>query len=204
MAKFSVKVEIQGFRLEIEGSREDVPTITNNLGRQIAQLVVPAADPTMPSPLTALQHDANDNPQASEPAKRPRKAKRAAPSRSASSDGTTRGEAIIWRHDPAAWGNPTETWSTFDKAAWLLYVAAKARNTSEMTASQIAQSFNQMFAQSGEIRPSNVSRDFGINKAEASPKVADDATKSPTPWYLLDAGIAHVEQLITQLRASQS
>src|SRR6185369_12996681 len=42
MSKFRIKMKLQGLELEIEGSREDAHTITQNLGQQLAGVLKPA------------------------------------------------------------------------------------------------------------------------------------------------------------------
>ena len=42
MSKFKVKLKLQGLELEIEGSRDDMHLIGQNLGQQMAGLLQPA------------------------------------------------------------------------------------------------------------------------------------------------------------------
>jgi hypothetical protein len=42
LSKFMIKLKLQGLELEIDGSREEMPNITQNLGRQIAGMLQPA------------------------------------------------------------------------------------------------------------------------------------------------------------------
>ena len=41
MSKFKIKVELQSLRIEVEGSREDVPRLAQRVGEQIGDLVKP-------------------------------------------------------------------------------------------------------------------------------------------------------------------
>ena len=41
MSKFKVKLKIQGFELEIEGSREDAGLLSQNLGKQMNSILQP-------------------------------------------------------------------------------------------------------------------------------------------------------------------
>jgi hypothetical protein len=42
MPKFRIKMKLQGFELEIEGSREEASRISQNLGEQMSALLRPA------------------------------------------------------------------------------------------------------------------------------------------------------------------
>jgi hypothetical protein len=42
MSKFTIKVELQGLKIEVEGSREDVPRLAQRVGEQVGSLVQPA------------------------------------------------------------------------------------------------------------------------------------------------------------------
>jgi hypothetical protein len=44
MSKIKIKMELTGFKLEIEGSSEDVPQIQQALGRQLASMMQPPTD----------------------------------------------------------------------------------------------------------------------------------------------------------------
>ena len=44
MAKFHVKLKLQGLELEVEGSRDDIPSIRQSLNQQLAGLLEPATD----------------------------------------------------------------------------------------------------------------------------------------------------------------
>ncbi|HLX13217.1 MAG TPA: hypothetical protein VKS81_10435, partial [Bacteroidota bacterium] len=43
MSKFRVHLEISQFKLEVEGSREDIPQIIKSVGEQVAGMLDPSA-----------------------------------------------------------------------------------------------------------------------------------------------------------------
>ena len=42
MAKFRIRLKVQGFELEVDGEREDIPAITAAVQQQLTGLVTPA------------------------------------------------------------------------------------------------------------------------------------------------------------------
>src|ERR1700682_2502575 len=42
MSKFTIKVELQSLKIEVEGSREDVPRLAERVGEQFGNLLKPA------------------------------------------------------------------------------------------------------------------------------------------------------------------
>lgn len=83
---------------------------------------------------------------------------------------------------------------------WLLNVAANEVDTKEMTANQIADTFNKHFRQAGPIRVGNVSRDLGVKKRHTPALVSEDTTKSPPAWFLTEAGIKQANELAGKAR----
>lgn len=108
--------------------------------------------------------------------------------------------ALDWVHDAAAWGTPSQEWSTADKAIWLLYVAEKATGQTELTATCIAKTFNKHFKQAKTITSSHVGRDLGKVKIGKDAQVGENATSEPARWFLIDAGRREAERLIAESR----
>src|SRR4051812_48517691 len=115
MAKFSMKMKLQGFELEIHGDRTDIPQIAESVGSQFAKLMEPTAEIVEggPKPMREIN-----------PAPAPDKVSRRKSRRTGAPapGGASEVVAIDWRHDPSKWGSPAQGWSTADKAIWLLYV----------------------------------------------------------------------------------
>jgi len=197
MGRFKIKVRLRGLEMDIDGTRDDVPIITSNLGRQFAGLLEPAAHIVE----GAVALEAEERPAAAAVEETPRsrlsrRVKRAAPARP-----STNGAAeIIWKHDPAKWGSPRQGWSAADKAVWLLYVSGQEIQVKEMSSSTMASAFNQMFREAGLIRAGNLPRDLGRLKAQAPALVGEDATKTPPTWFLTIEGTRKAEELVKQAR----
>ncbi|MBL8713427.1 MAG: hypothetical protein JNM12_11040 [Alphaproteobacteria bacterium] len=197
MGKFKIKMKLQGLELEIEGSREDVPLISENLGRQMAGLLQPAGA-IVEGEVSSKQIDLFPQTTDTVITKRSRRRKTGTSTVGTSpSEGVATG-AIDWRHDPSKFGVPSQTWNTSDKSVWLLYVIAEAAEQKELSAGRIAKTFEKHFRQAGVLKPSNVSRDLGKLKLATPALTGEDTTKDPSLWYLTDAGRKHAQQLIAK------
>lgn len=198
MSKFRVKLKIQSFDLEVEGTREDVPLIAQSIGNQIAGMLEPVAQivegeasvsPSLPKVL--------EMPQASKQIRRTRRSLSRKPAESRIED-----QVIDWLHDPAKWGSPQQNWTTAAKAIWLLYVVGKETGQNELSGVSIAATFNKHFKQAKSIVAGNVNRDLGKLKVKANAPVAEDTTKTPTTWFLTQEGNKQAEDSILQARGS--
>jgi hypothetical protein len=198
MSKFKVKLKLQGLELEVEGAKEDIPAISQNVAAQLTGLITPAAGMAGGNEGTDRE-PINVTPTLPEPARTKR---RPSPRRSstAAGNGADRSDVFDWKHDAAAFGNPVQGWNTADKSMWLLYAAAKQGVVQEMSGPQIAATFNKHFRQAGPILPHNVTRDLGKIKGTPPAKVSEDTTKSPPAWFLTDEGIKHAEGLVKVAR----
>ncbi|MDF3154382.1 hypothetical protein P3C58_20595 [Mesorhizobium sp. XAP10] len=199
MSKFKIKMKLQGFELEIEGSKDDIPLIAQNVGQQIAGLIQPSAAIVEGDPLSTgngRQHpltiDNSDRDVTK--SRKPRRTKRSGGEPQNSVETPT----IEWRHDPAKYGNPKQDWNAASKALWLIYVVSQELEYAQLSVTQISNTFNRKFKQSGTIRPSNISRDLGTFKTKNPALVGDDTTKSSTEWFPTDAGIRKVQELIVE------
>lgn len=101
-----------------------------------------------------------------------------------------------WKHDSAKYGSPRQDWSMGSKAIWILYVVQQELGVTQLSASAITDTFNRKFKQAGTIRGSNVSRDLGNLKVKNPGLVGDDTTKAAVEWFLTDAGIIKVQEMI--------
>jgi hypothetical protein len=203
MAKFHIKLKLQGLEIEVDGTREDAPVIQQALTQQFAGLLNPATvivEGEMSTPPT----NGNGVLPVAQPARRTRRKPSAV---SSTGSGGGREAAVDWKHDTSKYGSPLQEWKTSDKALWILYVAAAEANAPEMTGKQIELSFNKHFRQAGAIRANNVIRDLGKLKASKNgvlPQVSQDTTKDPSTWYLTDAGRVSAQALVTQSRGQKA
>lgn len=200
MSKFKVRLKIQGLELEIDGSREDVPAIAHSLQQQVGGLMNPAG--TMiegelePAKLAAV----TVSPEA--PAKARRRRRRPTQGGGAP-NGESRASADAakdFRHSPEDWGFPRQDWTTAVKSVWLLYVVEKQDGSKELTAKEIALTFNKHFKQAGAIKAHNVTRDLGKLKAQAPSQVSEDTGSTPSRWFLTTAGYQRAEELVIEAR----
>ncbi|MDR6206974.1 hypothetical protein [Paraburkholderia graminis] len=197
MSKFKIKMKLTGFELEIEGSQDNVPEISQAIGRQLAGLMQTpdallnsAADVrTLPAVLPA------EEVRLEAPTRRRQNRKRK-PTNGNGLDDEASEVAVDWRHEPSKYGTPSQNWTTGMKALWLLYVVGQETSTKELSGRRIALSFNRHFRQAKEITVANVNRDLGRAKVKAPVLVGEDATKSPSAWYLTEEGIKAVQSQI--------
>ncbi len=196
MSKFKVKLKIQAFELEIEGTREDIPLISQNIGDEIAGLLEPAANIVEGQEVkkeiksSAVFASQNNNRRSS---KRPRAIK--------SNEQASQAEsAANWEHKPERWGIPQQNWTTAKKAIWLLYVVKEELGINEFTANSIAVTFNKHFYQSKTIQAGNISRDLGKLKLKPQTPVSENTTKEPFAWYLTLEGVKYAQQLVQEAR----
>jgi hypothetical protein len=198
MSKFKIKMKLTGFELEIEGSRDDVPMIAQNLGQQIAGMISPAAsivEGNFIEGQTGTTAVFAETLVAGNTAKPSRKRKRSIKS---SSDSQNPSEALEWRHDSLKYGEPAQSWKTAEKAIWMIHVVKCELQKDQLSATAIADTFNKKFRQSGTIRATNVSRDLGKMKVRngGPPSVGLDTQKSPNEWFLTTEGTKAVQELI--------
>jgi hypothetical protein len=200
LAKFHIRLKVQGFELEVDGVRDDLPVLRQALTEQIAGLIAPATDLAggeVPE-RGALGGATPGAAAATEAAKRARRKSR---STSTPGGGSAEGKevAVDWRHDTSKHGSPLQSWKNADKAIWLLYVAASEANVSEMSNGTITATFKKHFRNAGEIRRNNLPRDLARLKVAQNgnlPLVSEDTTKNPPVWYLTDTGVAHAQKLV--------
>jgi hypothetical protein len=198
MAKFHIKLKLQGLELEVDGTRDDLPVIREALTQQFAGMLSPATE------IAAGEIPVNvagngSTPTVVENAKRSKRRARTAP---ASSNGSSEA-AVDWVHDSAKYGAPQQAWNTADKSMWLLYVAGQEANVKELSGKHIEVTFNKHFRQAGQLRANNIIRDLGkakSAKAGAPALISQNTTTEPSTWFLTDAGSRRAQQLIAESR----
>jgi len=194
MAKFKIRLKLQGLELEVEGNRDDVPLITENVAQQVAGLLHPAANIVEGEIVSNGDGRSPETASTDLKPKKPRKKRTQSP---ATGSGTKE-EAVDWINDPLKFGTPKQGWSTADKSLWVLYVVLKDKNIKELSSARIAATFNKHFPQAGVVHRPNVSRDLGKLKLTSPAQVSEDRSKSPAAWFLTDAGIHRAEKLIEE------
>src|ERR1051325_5773152 len=104
MAKFRIRMKLQGFEFEVDGEREDIPAITNAVKQQLGALVIPGEVVTDGHKQLEQGNPGGSN----EEEKKERRKSRGGGSRSGDGNPTA---PIEFRHDPAKYGNPTQDWN---------------------------------------------------------------------------------------------
>jgi len=200
MSNFKIKMKLTGFELEIEGSQDNVPEISQAIGRQLAGLVQApdallnsATDRVQTLPAAPVQQADEIRP---EPSTRRRQARKRKATNGSGSDDDSTEVAVNWRHDPSKYGTPSQSWTTAAKALWLLYVVTQETEIREMSGRQIMLTFNRHFRQAKEVTVANVNRDLGRAKLKTPAWVAEDTTKSPSAWYITEEGLKAAQSQI--------
>lgn len=193
MSKLKFTLKITGFELQVEGTREEVATITHNVGQQFQGLMHPAGSMSEPPALADTQ--VTEDGVITEIKNAPRKKKS-----SGGQPKTEKAKALELTNDPAKYGAPLQSWPALDKAVWLMHVVQGTLNISELSASEISETFNKHFKQLGKIRSSNISRDFGNKKAGAKAIVGENANIYPAKWFLTEEGTKMAQKLIQSLK----
>jgi hypothetical protein len=197
MAKFRMRLKIQGFELEVDGEREDIPAITSAIQSQFAGLIQPAemmvdGQKQLADPAKTIEGDTSKN------GARPAGKKRPGAAKSSTGGGPT--QPIELRHDAATYGNPLQSWSVTDKSIWMLAVIKGSTNTAEVAGPQVAATFNQYFKQAGKVHPPNVTRELGTAKVQNPAPVGEDKGL----WYLTAEGDRQAQVLIQSVLNPQT
>jgi hypothetical protein len=187
MAKFRIHLKLQGFDLEVDGERQDLPAITHAVQQQLTRLVIPGE--VITDGQKRLGNGADDaGATLDEENKKKRPARR---ERRSAGDGAP-AVAIEFRHDAATYGNPIQIWSVTDKCIWLLYVLKKLVQANEVSGPVLAATFNQYFKPAGKLHPPNVTRDLAKLKVQNPAPIGEDKGN----YYLTGEGDKQAEALI--------
>ncbi|HSC17978.1 MAG TPA: hypothetical protein VLC74_03595 [Rhizomicrobium sp.] len=195
MSKFRVKLKLQGFELEMEGTRDELPAIGENVGRQLANFISPSMA-MIEGEISTPPINGTSVPEGNADSVRRRTRRRRSPPASGVGSAGEEMKAIIWQHDSQKHGSPSQSWNTATKAIWTLYVASEVPEQSTLTSKQIADTFNKHFKQAGMIMVGNVTRDLGNAKLKKPSPVGEDATHEPSGWFLTDEGRRQAQQLV--------
>jgi hypothetical protein len=185
MAKFHIRLKLEGLEVEVDGERQDIPLITSALEQQMTSLIRPAETLTDGrKQLTAESSQAADAEVAKPRSRSSRRAKGSGENAST--------QPIEFEHDASQFGNPVQGWSVTDKSIWLLYVLKKLKDCREVGGPCLAATFNQHFKSAGKLHPPNVTRELGRLKSAVPPLVGEDRDL----WFLTDEGTRKAQQLV--------
>jgi hypothetical protein len=199
MSKFTVKVELQGYEVKlqglkfsVEGTKEDAPKIAQQIEKQLSGMIQAPAILASPgltsgngSPVIegeVLNDDGTG------------KKKRI---RKSSAGGTkTPADEINFVHDSSQYGSPLQGWTQVQKAIWFLYVVGKQTQITQLTGYSIAKNFNRLFKAAGQINNGNVTKGLDGQKLKGTnATVGSDMTDGTAKYFLTTTGIALAESL---------
>jgi hypothetical protein len=195
MAKFKMRMKLSGLELELEGERSDLPLMTANIGQQFARLLEPASNivkgdepqiKEIPSTNAVIDQDKTSI--------------RTRTRRTGSGASRTASAPIVFTHDESKWGNPLQSWNPTNKAIWLLYVVGQAASVKELSAGEIAATFNSSYKVFGKVLPSNISRDLGKIKSGPEALFVSDSNGSSAKWSLSAKGLQEALKLINEAK----
>lgn len=200
MAKFKMRLRLQGLEVEIEGERDDAAMITRNLGTQLSGLIKPVGQivdgagegegtgGVAPRAISAIEAPS-------------RKARRSRRQPSTTSPDTDASVALEVSLAPEKFGVPRQEWKTAEKAVWLIYVLKESGMGDTFATRIIVETFNKHFKQSGTITTSNVTRDLGRLKTKERPAwVGENTTLTPSGWFLTEEGQKRAQALVAAAR----
>jgi hypothetical protein len=153
-AHFKVTVKLEKLEIHIEGDRELVPEIANNVSHQIAEVIQPSG--LLEAPTDGHNPVINAPAASATPSRRQRR--RTAGKAETPGAATT---LIDWSHDAGKWGTPIQGWKQWQKVLWLLSVVEQETAAKDgLTPSELEEIFNRKFRASGLLRRQNIPRDL--------------------------------------------
>jgi hypothetical protein len=158
MAKFKIRLKVQGLELEVDGEREDIPVIARAVQQQFAGMLEPInVAAGVPKQLPAPAESADGDGSGKSKSRRNRTAAR----------GSTEPEnPVEFRHDSAKFGNPIQSWTIAEKCIWLLYVIKNSASVGEVSAQQLVATYNHLFKTAGKLHPPPVTRELSRAKVQ--------------------------------------
>ncbi|MCW5768333.1 MAG: hypothetical protein KIT19_06595 [Phycisphaeraceae bacterium] len=193
MSKFKMKLKLTGLEIEVEGNREDIPLMTQNIGSQFAGLLEPAANVVegeSPSPRKVT----NDAMPASQVESKPRPSRK---KRNGGGGGGGSRSTLEIKPDHELWGVPTQDWTGTDKSIWLLQVLAGNGHTDGGTANEISTLFNEHFLTAGKLSRQNV--DTLLRKV-ANGSEALVVRSNNGKFSLTQKGLARAATLVSEVK----
>lgn len=209
MSKFRIKLKLQGLELDVEGSREDAPLMAQRLSQQFVGLIQPAAqlvtgdegsEGAMP-PAGRIAEVA-DPMSTRAPQRRGRRKRATTGATQVGTNGSSPigEEPLLWRHDTEAWGAPQQSWTTAQKAIWLIFVAGQNTETKDLSSAQITNTFNRHFKSAGQVLKHNVTRDLSKLKGRRGSVISEDTTGETPVWFLTNTGGEYAKRLVVEAK----
>ncbi|HVB33729.1 MAG TPA: hypothetical protein VNJ52_05065 [Patescibacteria group bacterium] len=186
MAKFKMRLKLQGLELEVDGERQDIPLITAAVAKELSSIVEPI-DVLAEGKQIGNGSRASGNAETDSTSRRSRR-------RSTSRSGGETAAPVEFRHDSAKFGGPVQGWSVTERCIWLLYVLREITGVKEYSAAQLVATFNENFKAAGKLHPPLLSRELAKAKVLAPAPVGEDKGQ----WYLTDEGERQAKELVAK------
>jgi hypothetical protein len=190
MSKFTIKVELQGLKIEVEGTKEDAPRIARELGKQFGGLLQSPAVLASGNGSPVLEGEVvTDDGAAAARRKKPRKSSGGGGSRTSTDE-------LNFVHDSAKYGAPLQSWTQAQKAIWFLYIVGEQAKVTQQTAYGLMKGFNKYFKAAGQINNGNVMTGLEKEKLKgANATVGTDVSDGTAKYFLTQAGIIAAQRL---------
>jgi hypothetical protein len=194
MNKVKFKVKLTGLEIEFEGTKDDMRQVSSNIGQQLTGLMQPGLSDTTDVTQTTKSQIVEDADAVVIPSNSSKKTRK---TRSGATSKVEKAKAVDFVNDISAYSAPTQKWTAVEKGLWILYVVDSLLSLKELSAGEVAETFNKHFRQQGTIRASNISRDFGSKKSGSSALVGENTTTNPHKWFLTEEGKKTIQTLIS-------
>jgi hypothetical protein len=191
MAKFKMRLKLQGLELEVEGERQDIPRITAAVGKQLSSIVEPADVIVEARKQIGNGAGAIDV----EPSNR-----KSGPRRQGSRSSGEGAAPVDFRHEPDKFGNPMQGWSVTQRCIWFLYVLQNITGHKEYSAGQVVATYNEQFKAAGKLHPPLVSRELAKARVLSPAPLGQDKGL----WYLTAEGERQAKELVAQVLGTSS
>jgi len=204
MTKFKVSVELQGYKVElgsvkvsVEGDKDDAPRIAQQIEKQLSGMI---QAPTVMAPTALTPGGDNLRPlviDGQAPSQEAAVAKKRAARKSGGGGMKATAEVLKLSIDPATYGSPTQSWTTAQKAIWLLYVIRESLDVKQLTAASITKNFNHHFRSAGSIIAGNVSKYLEKERLKGmEATVGADTSSGTAEYFVTQKGEILAQQLI--------
>lgn len=189
MAKFKIRLKVQGLELEVEGERQDIPLISAAVTKQLSSIVEPV-EVIAETP----KHLGNGSGTADGDAGSRKGSGRRRVARSTGESAAP----VEFRHDSAKFGSPDQSWTVTQKCIWLLNVLQTITGNKEYSAPQLVATYNQQFKAAGKFHPPLLSRELTRAKVLSPAPLGEDKGL----WYLTAEGERQAKDLVAQALSS--
>ena len=200
----SFKFKLTGLEIEFDGTPDEVLQVQKSAQANLGAIIQAGMNPTQPAvaAIAATVEDV-DNEEVAESREGGKSKSNATPRKRGTKMRPRR--VIDMAIDPNVHGTPTQDMSTAEKALYTLYLATKIAGVDGLSNASIVATYEKYFSRSGNIRATNVSRDFNLRKYSQGPEaiVSLKPSDKGSFWMLTNKGMAAGEQIAAKLKPSE-